>query len=398
MNKQSTKRRQLLKYGGLLGLGMISNPQAIWSNAAYYAQKSGNDFIFQNKFISEFSPPSLPRLDTLKARLHWNENPYGPSPKAIKAFNESSKNGNYYSWDIHGDFINKLALKEGVDAENIMTGPGSSDLLEKVGLVLFNRGGNVVSADPCYMSLINVISSIGGEWKSLKLTPNFEHDLDAMISAIDSNTKLVYITNPNNPTATSTNKDKLYEFCDLASKKVPVFVDEAYIEISEGGLQNSMVELISKGRDVIVTRTFSKIHGMAGMRLGYMVASKERIAQISAITRGGMGISGPTLNAAMASLDDSIFLNDCKEKLISNREFTVKMLKLRNFHPLPSSTNFIIFKLGDLIEPNKFLRKMYDYKVSVKVMRFWGSNWCRVSIGKLGSMKIFIDALDNAVT
>ena len=95
-----------------------------------------------------------------------------------------------------------------------------------------------------------------------------------------------------------------------------------------------MVDLISKGRDVIVTRTFSKIHGMAGLRLGYMIASKERIAQIAAITRGGMGISGPTLNAAMASLDDSKFLFDCKEKLILNREFTVKMLKLRNFPSL----------------------------------------------------------------
>ena len=74
------------------------------------------------------------------------------------------------------------------------------------------------------------------------------------------------------------------------------------------------------------------------------------------------------------------------------------MLKLRNFHPLPSSTNFIIFKLGDLIEPNKYLRRMYDQKVSVKVMRFWDSNWCRVSIGKLESMKIFMDAFDYAVT
>ena len=126
-----------------------------------------------------------------------------------------------------------------------------------------------MSADPCYMSLINVINSIGGEWKSLKLTKNFEHDLDAMIAAIDSNTKLVYITNPNNPTATITNRDKLYKFCDLASKKVPIFVDEAYLEISEGGLQNSMVDLISKGRDVIVTRTFSKNtrHGWFEIRL-----------------------------------------------------------------------------------------------------------------------------------
>ena len=117
------------------------------------------------------------------------------------------------------------------------------------------------------------------------------------------------------------------------------------MEISEGGLKNSMVGLVSKGRDVIITRTFSKIHGMAGLRLGYMIASEERIKKIGKITRGGMGIAGPTIHAAMESIDDNGFLDLSKKKLISNREYTVTQLNNRNFYPMPSSANFLIFEL-----------------------------------------------------
>ena len=162
------------------------------------------------------------------------------------------------------------------------------------------------------MSLINVVNSIGGSWKSVKLTKEYEHDLDKMESEIDSKTKLIYITNPNNPTATITDSKKLYDFCDSVSTRVPVFIDEAYLEISKGGLKNSMVGLVSKGRDVIITRTFSKIHGMAGLRLGYMVATEERLKKINKITRGGMGIAGPTIHAAIESLNDNYFLESSK--------------------------------------------------------------------------------------
>tara|TARA_X000001036_G_C20615024_1_gene780579 strand:- start:121 stop:1302 length:1182 start_codon:yes stop_codon:yes gene_type:complete len=390
-------RRNLLKYSGLFGIGFVSSPEIIWSNAIDRSINRKNEFILKNNIMAEYGPPKMPKLSSLKARLHWNENPYGPNPNAIEKFNYYSSKGNFYSWDILKDFVKKIALKEGVKPENVMTGPGSSDLLEKVALVVFQNGGNVIAADPCYMSLINVVNSIGGSWKSVKLTSGYEHDLDKMESTIDSNTKLIYITNPNNPTATITNSKKLYDFCDSVSIKVPVFIDEAYLEISEGGLKNSMVDLVSRGRDVIITRTFSKIHGMAGLRLGYMIATEERLKKINEITRGGMGIAGPTIHAAIESLNDNSFLESSKEKLISNREFTVKELKSRNFYPMPSSTNFLIFELPERTNPNLFLGKMYGEKVSVKAMNFWNKKWCRVSIGTKENMEKFISAFDKAM-
>ena len=391
------KRRNLLKYSSALGLGLFTSPSLLWSKELDQSIKSGRNYIFKNEDIIEYSPSTFPKLSELKARLHWNENPYGPSKLALKAYKQNAKSANFYSWDVLSDFTKKIAKKEGVKSENIMTGPGSSDLLEKVAITLFKKGGTVIAADPCYMSLVNVVLSMSGDWKSVKLNSNFEHDLDKMESKIDSNTKLVYITNPNNPTATITNTKKLYDFCDRVSQKVPVFIDEAYLEISEGGLENSMVGLVSKGRDVIVSRTFSKFYGMAGFRLGYIVATDQRLSEIRGITRGGMGISGPTIYAAMKSLDDTNFLDECKEKLIFNRTFTENQLKSRGFDPMPSNTNFLIFELPNDQNPNIFLKKMYDQKVSIKVMKFWEKNWCRVTVGTLDNMKTFINAFDKAL-
>ena len=391
------KRRNLLKYSSALGLGLFTSPSLLWSKELDQSIKSGRNYIFKNEDIIEYSPSTFPKLSELKARLHWNENPYGPSKLALKAYKQNAKSANFYSWDVLSDFTKKIAKKEGVKSENIMTGPGSSDLLEKVAITLFKKGGTVIAADPCYMSLVNVVLSMSGDWKSVKLNSNFEHDLDKMESKIDSNTKLVYITNPNNPTATITNTKKLYDFCDRVSQKVPVFIDEAYLEISEGGLENSMVGLVSKGRDVIVSRTFSKFYGMAGFRLGYIVATDQRLSEIREITRGGMGISGPTIYAAMKSLDDTNFLDECKEKLIFNRTFTESQLKSRGFDPMPSNTNFLIFELPNDRNPNIFLKKMYDQKVSIKVMKFWEKNWCRVTVGTLDNMKTFINAFDKAL-
>ena len=390
-------RRNLLKYSGLLGANLFLHPELLWSNAIKESAKTDKKYIFSNRSIREFAPNILPDLSSLKARLHWNENPFGPSKAALKGFKNSAKNGNFYSWDIHSEFIDIISSKEGVKPENILTGPGSSDLLEKVAIVLLRNGGSVISADPCYMSLINVAIAINANSHLVKLTPEYEHDLDAMESKINSETKLIYITNPNNPTATITNRDKLYAFCDRVSKRVPVFIDEAYIEVSDGGLENSMVKLVAEGRDIIISRTFSKIYGMAGLRVGYIVATEKRLEEIRSITRGGMGITGPSVNAAIESLDDFDFINSCKENFIFNREFTVSQLKNRGFDPMPSNTNFLIFKLPESKNPNLFLNKMYQQKVSVKAFNFWNKNWCRVSIGTLDNMKTFINALDKAL-
>ena len=269
MKSTNYSRRNWLKKGTLTLGALALVPHEIWSRNVEIAQNTNNTFLYNtNNYFNEFTPPVL-KEETSLTILRANENPYGPPPKSAKAFQKEVFGGNRYSWKTLTNLKEIIAKNEGIDTDQILMGPGSSDLLEKVAMVFFQKGGNVISADPSYMSLIMVTKSVGGTWKSFKLLEDSQHDLDAMEAAIDSNTKLVYICNPNNPTGSITNAKKLKDFCSRVSEKVPVFVDEAYIELSKNGIKDSMNSLVAEGKNVIVARTFSKIHGMAGLRVGY---------------------------------------------------------------------------------------------------------------------------------
>src|SRR5690606_33511335 len=126
------------------------------------------------------------------------------------------------------------------------------------------NGGNVISADPSYLSLIRTAQSIGATWKNIPLRSDYAHDLDAMEKAIDSDTKLIYVCNPNNPTGTLTPVAELKAFIKKVNSRVPIFFDEAYLELMDNPEGQSVVDMISQGYDIIVCRTFLKIHGMAG--------------------------------------------------------------------------------------------------------------------------------------
>ena len=393
METNSLPRRDWIKKS-LLSIGAATvAPQFLWSKQVETARAANSKFLYHQNGFNEYLPPKFPDLETLKARLMWNENPYGPSTLAAEAFQKSVFDGNHYSWKSLGELTTKIAEKEGVSPENVMMGPGSSDLLEKTALVFFQNGGNVISADPSYMSLVAVAEAAGGSWKRIKLTSDYQHDLKGMEAAIDKDTRLVYITNPNNPTATITNTKALKEFCERVSKKVPVFIDEAYIEFSEGGLNNSMAPLIAEGKNVLVSRTFSKIYGMAGLRIGYMLGHKETLNAINEITRGGMGITGPTIAAASASMDDVEFVSNCRRDLIDARKYFEDYLKSRDISFMPSQTNFVIFPLE--MAGDEFLEKVYAKDMAVRAFKFWKQDWCRVSMGKMEEMELFTEALNE---
>jgi histidinol-phosphate aminotransferase len=391
MKTTNLSRREWLKKGTLTLGAMALVPHDIWSSNVINAQKEGRTFLYSsNNYFNEFTPPITEEESALTI-LRSNENPYGPPIEAAKAFQDEVFKGNRYAWKSLGDLKAKIAKKEGINPDQILMGPGSSDILEKVAMVFFQEGGNVISADPSYMSLIVVAKSVGGNWKSYKLLEDSQHDLDAMEAGIDEHTKLVYICNPNNPTGSITDSKKLKEFCSRVSEKVPVFVDEAYIELSKNGIKDSMNSLVAEGKNVIVARTFSKIHGMAGLRVGYAIGKKETLDIISEVTRGGMGITGPSIAAATTSLDHQEFLDSCKTKIADARIYTMAFLKDNNFSYLPSETNFIIFEIP--MEGSDFLKKIYAKNVAVKSFKFWDKNWCRVSIGTMDEMKLFTNAM-----
>lgn len=396
MKTTTYNRRNWLKTGLLTAGGMTLLPHiglAEMSKAPIRLTKDGN--ALYSPFFKEFLPTKFPEPEKLLAKLNANENPYGPSPKAIEALQGAAHKGNRYAWSELFELVGKIATKEGVDPKNIMMGPGSSDLLEKTAMVLFMNGGNIVSADPSYMSLIRVAEATGASWKGIPLKEDWSHDLKAMEAAIDSETKLVYICNPNNPTGSLTDAKALLDFCSRVSDKVPVFIDEAYLGFLEDGDQQSMVSLINEGKDVIIARTFSKIHGMAGLRVGYVVAQEKTLDKIQEITRGGMGISFPSIYAAMASMDDVEFQTKSRTLNTEVREYVCAYLKKMGCDYIPSYTSFVIFPIE--MDGKEFLKKMTSKKVGVRAFEIMDKNWCRVSIGTMDEMKIFTKALSEVL-
>ena len=395
MRNQQINRRTWLKTSTLTAGGLLAAPYLGFSkNTALPLELDIYGNAIYSPFFKEYLLDDYREFPALEAKLNANENPYGPSPMAVEAFKSAATGGNRYAWKELFQLVDKIAAFEGVAFDNVMMGPGSSDLLEKFAMVLFNEGGNVVSADPAYMSLIRVAEACGGTWKPVPLK-NWSHDLPAMEAAIDIDTKLVYICNPNNPTGTITDSTELLEFCSRVSEKVPVFVDEAYLWFLDEGAKHSMVKLVAEGKNIIVARTFSKIHGMAGLRVGYGIAQKEMIDKIQQITRGGMGISYPSVFAAMAAMDDTEFIDKSRTLNAEARAYTFSTLKDMGFKPVPSHTSFMIFPIQ--MEGKEFLTQMTEQKVGVRAFEFMGKKWCRVSMGTIDEMKLFTSAIEKVL-
>ena len=291
------------------------------------------------------------------------------------------------------ELVEQIAKKENVTPKYIMMGPGSSDLLEKVAIVKFMKGGNIVAADPTYMSLIRVAESVGAKTKMIPCTSDWSHDLDAMAAAIDSETKLVYVCNPNNPVGTMTASKDLEAFCKKVSKDVPIFIDEAYMELAYGPDAMSMSPLVAEGYNVIVCRTFSKIMGMAGLRIGFMLAQPAFIEEIGVVTRGGMGISLTSIKAATAAYGDSEFQKMTKTKNDAAKIYVMESLKELGYEPIPSFTNFLMFPIS--MSGKEYLTKMSAQGVGVRAFSIFDQDMCRVSMGTMDEMKIFISALKS---
>ncbi|MEM6800017.1 MAG: aminotransferase class I/II-fold pyridoxal phosphate-dependent enzyme [Bacteroidota bacterium] len=337
-----------------------------------------------------------PNLGQMKARLLANENPYGPSKEARLAVIESVGLGNRYGHEDAKKLREMIAEREGVSADHIMLGPGSTDILEKTAISHFVSGGNIVSADPSYMSLVKTALSFGAKWKNIPLTTDYAHDLPAMLAAIDADTRLVYVCNPNNPMGSLTPSDSLREFCAAAaSASCPIFVDEAYLEFLEDREGKSMVDLVAKGKNIIVARTFSKIHGMAGLRIGYAVALPETLEKIREMVRSNMGLSVTSLRGAMASLDAIDFQEKSRKLTAEAREFVASELENLGFAYVPSHTSFMIFPIE--MPGDTFLEKMYNKGIGIRVFEIQEKSWCRVSMGTMPEMKLFISELKTVL-
>ena len=321
--------------------------------------------------------------------LCWNENPYGPSPAARAAVSRSIPEACRYPDDEVASLTAALAAREGVSAEHIVTGTGSGELLRALGLIYGRDGGEIIAAQPTYDELAHYAQVWSAAIRFVPLNAQLRHDLPAMHAAVSPHTRAVYLCNPNNPTGTAVAASQIREFVRSLPPTVTTIVDEAYMDFAATGATGSVVDLVSGGQPVVVLRTFSKIHGMAGMRCGYAIAPAD-IATTLANTR----MSTPNifaLRAAVASLGDAQFLADCRQRILASRtRITSELTSLKLRYAEPQG-NFVFFDTG--MPLTRFTSLMRERKILVGRLFPPFDTWCRITIGTEPEVATFLRAL-----
>jgi histidinol-phosphate aminotransferase len=335
-------------------------------------------------------PFSFEEENSSAIRLNSNENPHGPSKKALEAISESMKKGNFYPWSVKEEFREKISQMEGFGKDQIYIGAGSTEILQLAGYAYGANGGTVISGYPTFPTLMRHASLFAAKWIKVPVGKSLQYPVDQMALSVDSDVKLVYVCNPNNPTGTYIPSAQLRSVCLEMAKTTMVFIDEAYIEFSEEGLAGTLAGLVNETPNIIVARTFSKIYGMAGLRIGYAYANPETIKQLQKFRVGyGMNVPITSLYAAMAALDDQDFVHFCREQNTLAKEVVYDHFKAWDVEYAPSHTSFIYFKhdrfKGDL-------RKELQNK-GVLIRTYADQpGYSRVSIGTVPQMERFIDA------
>ncbi|GAB4026834.1 pyridoxal phosphate-dependent aminotransferase [Spirosoma koreense] len=332
----------------------------------------------------------------LKARLSANENPYGPSPKALKTITEAAPDGYLYAMEYARKFRKLVADTEGVPEEYVLLGAGSGELLTAASLWAAyrpNAGRTIVAPDPTFDALPRTAVKHGITMDRVPLVAadGYDINLNKLNERVGSQTGMVYLCNPNNPTAIIVDPTKLRAFCEAVGAKTPILVDEAYIDYTPDPKAYSMVDMVKKGSNVIITKTFSKVHGFAGLRTGYMIAKPELLEEIAKFATGGSSMSMTTLRAATVSLQDKEFINFSLGKAKESKDYLLGVLKQHNYEPLPSGANFVMFPIR--MKGEDFVGRMMEQGVSIRQWKFDGQYWCRVSLGTIDQMKAFADGL-----
>ena len=328
--------------------------------------------------------------------LGSNENPYGISAKAKQAILDAMGETNRYPFNVASLQSAKKTLADyyKVGEDQLLLTAGSGEGLAMLARH-FNKG-NIVTANITFGVLPGTAKRIGTKVIEVPLTKEKVHDLPAMMKAINNETQLVYICNPANPTATIVKADELKRFCEEASKKAVVLIDEAYNEFLDNADNQSMIGLIEKNPNILVIKTFSKIHAMAGLRIGFVIGHPTLIRKLQPdyFQSSQLAVSVLSLNAALASLHDEAHKLMSKEKNAAARKYTMDEMKKLNIDFIPSYTNFIFYPLkkysGDYAAD-----MLRQHKIILRANNYADGQWGRVSIGTLEEMKIFSSTLKS---
>jgi histidinol-phosphate aminotransferase len=320
-------------------------------------------------------------------KLASNENPLGPSPKALAAMREALERSHFYpdggGWALRG----AIAEKVGLSRENVILGNGSNEIIEFIGHAFLRPGDEVITARHAF-AVYTLMAQLFGAKTVEVPDPGFTHDLEAMLAAISQRTRQVFIANPNNPTGTMVGQDAIDRFMDRVSEEVLVIFDEAYYEFLES--PPDVLKYVRDGRNVVVMRTFSKIQGLAGLRIGYGLASGE-IAGILQKTRQPFNANAIAQAGAAAGMQDEEHMQKTRELTRQGRDFLQSEFSSMNLEFVPSAANFVLVRVGDgdkifeaLLRRGLIVRAMRSYKLP---------EWIRVSVGTMDQNRRLIAEL-----
>jgi histidinol-phosphate aminotransferase len=324
--------------------------------------------------------------------LSSNENPYGPSAKALEAAAHAAVNR--YPDALEDEAREAIAKHHGVGADQVLLGCGSSEILQMADEAFSGPGRKVVAAEPTFEAVLAYAKVARADGVKMPLTPDFRHDLPRMAAACDASTGLVYVCNPNNPTATIVTGDEMAAFAAAVPSSATILVDEAYHHFVEDPRYRSSLELIGRHPNVVVARTFSKIYGMAGMRLGYAVGSKGTIAAMAPYASWS-DTNAAVLAAAAASIADIDLVPRQKKLLNDTRKWLVGELGKQGYRTMPSEANFVMIDVGGDVTP--VIQAFRARKILVGRKFPSLPNWLRVTVGRREEVSAFLAVLPEVV-
>ncbi len=332
------------------------------------------------------SPASVAQIEipTGQIRLIFNENPYGPSPKALAEVARILPLTAYYPDDIEGELIALLMERLQLDRSQMFLASGSNEGLQAA-MLAFGKQGKVLTPSLTYSDHLLYAENLGVEVERVPLRDDMAIDLDAIARAVDDSVSLVYLCNPNNPTGMAIDGDELRSFCRDVGAKVPILIDEAYNELTDKPEYTSMLDLVRGGANLLLTRTFSKIFGMAGLRVGYGMGHPDIVKVVRDHVMAWP--NGVGLYAAYHSYLDEDFIAFSRQKILQGREMVNATFRRHGIEPLASQTNFVYANIGR--NADTFAAAMAERNVMIRGAYQGYDTYSRVSMGRIEELKVF---------
>ena len=326
-------------------------------------------------------------------KLASNENPLGPSPGAAAAARAAVGEAHRYPDAAATDLRGALATGLDIPASQVVVGNGSVDIIDLVVRAFLGPGDNAVISEQAFARFRQIVDSRN---HGARLVPmrDWTHDLEAMAEAVDGNTRLVFVANPNNPTGTWNRRAEVESLLASLPSGVLLVLDEAYFEYADDPDCPDGVELVRRGAPVLATRTFSKVHGLGGLRVGYGVAAPE-VVEALLVVREAFCTNAVALAAARAALDDPGHVCRSLDLNRAERARVAAALGERGYPVLPSLCNFLTFDTGE--DGRALFRRLLARGVIVRPLDPYGMpRWLRVSIGTPEENTAFLEALEAA--